>query len=146
MDAGSCFTICQKAATDAFAVNVDFVGGDAFTAPVDVTIALYQTGKGEETTAAAAATTTQVSAVAAAGGATQTVDVPLFDNAGDVDVNDGSYTLEITCASGSTVWKETSSTVTVKTLSQLGYITTDKPIYKPGHTVKARAFAVSTGE
>ena len=139
--ADGCVQTCSRAADDTFAVSVELLGpahlwvGGNLT--VIVTPAELGVQEAEPSTPAAASITTAVS-----GNASHQIRVPIGSNF----KTDGVYMLQITANSNdisSTTMTDTTD-ITIETAKQLGYITTDKPIYKPGHTVKDRVFAVST--
>lgn len=114
-----------------FSIAIDFVG--AFEKDGNMRITVTKTGTKE------AAVTVDEPLGDVADGASKVVTVPIAGLEAD-----GTYTLDVAILSANEKYLD-SSEITVKTTQQLGYITLDKPIYKPGQTVKARAFAVSAG-
>lgn len=114
-----------------FSIAIDFVG--AFEKDGNMRITVTKTGTKE------AAVTVDEPLGDVADGASKVVAVPIAGLEAD-----GTYTLDVAILSANEKYLD-SSEITVKTTQQLGYITLDKPIYKPGQTIKARAFAVSAG-
>ena len=133
-----CEEACALASKDAFNVHLSFVGERQSESSTEITFTLSAVDdRGVPLREGTAAASTAIAVEPTAVEVDATISV--------AGLEDGAYQLAISSSNATFgfPFESTTAMVVLRAAKNVGYIVTDKPIYKPGQTVQARVFALT---